>query len=71
MVIVGMRITVTLLVLHLIATNVQGFELIDPKQMHDSISSNAYAAICIATVNWKLDLLVSIPITIISVAFVQ
>lgn len=35
--VVGVRIAVTFLVLHLIATDVQGFELIDPKQLQDSI----------------------------------
>ena len=70
MVLVGVRIVLTLLVLHWISTDVQGFELIDPKQMHDSIRSLAFAAIFFATVNWKFDILVTIPITIVSVALV-
>lgn len=69
-VVVGVRIVVTILMLHWIATDVQGFELIDPKQMQDSIRSIAFAAI-FGIVKWKFDLLVGIPITAISVYFVQ
>ena len=71
MALVGVRIAVTFLVLHLIATEVEGFELIDPKQMQDSILSLAVPAVCLSTISWKLDLLVSIPITMISAALVQ
>ncbi len=67
----GVRIATTFLLFHLIATNVKGFELIDPKQMQDSIYSIAVAGICIAFVNWKFDLLVSIPIIIFSAALSQ
>ncbi len=37
MALVGVRIAVTFLLLHLITNDVEGFELIDPKIMNDSI----------------------------------
>ena len=64
--IVGVRVAVTFLLLYLIQSDTQGFELIDPKNLHDSIPIIASPVLVLSFYNWKFDLLVGIPLTIVS-----
>ena len=61
----SVRIAITFLIFHLIESGTQGFDLIDPKEMNDSISFVALSALMVSFCGWKINLLISAPLTII------
>ena len=64
--IVGVRAAITFLVLYLIKSDTQGFDKIDPKNLHDSIPIIAAPVVVLSYYNWKFDMLVGVPLTIVT-----
>ena len=64
--IVSIRVAVTFLILYFIDSEMTGFDLIDKKQLNNSIPSVAGPALVLACCNFKLDLLITAPLTLIS-----
>lgn len=65
---VSVRIAITFLVLHWIESETQGFDLIDKKEMNDSIPLVAIPALIMSFSGWPVNLLISAPLSVISVA---
>ena len=65
MMIVGTRCAMTFIILHYVLSSAEGFELIDPKYMSDSIPIIATSCFACAVSNFKRDLLLTAPITIL------
>jgi len=61
--IIGVRCIETFLVLHLIEINAPGFDLIDKKELSDSIPFIASPGMILAICNYKFDLLFTTPMT--------
>ncbi len=64
--VIGVRIVETFLVLYFIESEVPGFDLIDKKELHDGIPFIASPALVLACCNFKLDVLITAPITLVS-----
>ena len=62
---IGVRCMETFLVLHLIETNAPGFDLIDKKELSDSIPFIAGPGMILAICNYKFDLLFTTPMTFV------
>ncbi len=65
MLIVGTRCAMTFIIFYFVLNGTEGFELIDPKYMSDSIPIIATSCFACAVSNFKRDLLLTAPITII------
>ena len=64
--VVSIRIISTFLVLYLVESKMPGFDLIDKKELNFSIPFIAAPSLILACVNFKLDLLTTVPLTLIS-----
>ena len=64
--VVSVRIVETFLVLYFIESETPGFDLIDKKELNDSIPFIAAPALVLACCNFKLDVLITAPLTLIS-----
>ncbi len=64
--VVSIRIISTFLVLNQVESKMPGFDLIDKKELNFTIPFIAAPALILACVNFKLDLLTTIPLTLIS-----
>ena len=64
--IIGVRVAVTFVLMYLIKSDTQGFEQIDPKNLHDSIPIIVSPVIVLSFYNWSTDMLVGVPLTIVS-----
>ena len=62
----GIRIAITFLLFHMISEGAEGFELIDPKELNDSIPFMTMPLLITACANWRFDILVSVPLVFIS-----
>ena len=62
----SIRVMETFLVLYFIDSEMPGFDLVDKKELNDSIPSVAAPALVLACCNFKMDLLITAPITLIS-----
>lgn len=60
------RIVETFLILYFIDSKTPGFDLIDKKELNDSIVMIAAPALVLACCNFKLDVLITTPLTMIS-----
>ena len=63
---ISVRVAATFSLLHLIKSGTQGFELIDLKEINDSIPFVSITALLVSVCGWRLNLLVSAPLAIIS-----
>ena len=63
---IGVRIISTFALLHLIKSGTPGFELIDRKEINDSIPFVSITALLVSTCGWRLNLLISAPMAIVS-----
>ena len=61
----SVRIAITFLIFHLIESGTQGFDRIDLKEMNDSIPFSALPALLTSFCGWRINLLISAPLTII------
>lgn len=66
--ILAIRVTITFMLFHWISTGTEGFSLIDPKELNDSIPFLAPLFIGII-VNWKFNIVVCVPVLLISTLF--
>ena len=60
------RIAMTFLLFHMTSKGVEGFELIDPKELHDSIPLITMPFLITAACNWRFNILFSVPLVLIS-----
>ena len=65
MFLVGVRGAITFLILHLIEIGAHGFEQIDQKEMDDSIPFVAIPALLASCCNWRVNLVLGAPMTIL------
>ena len=66
--VVGVRCLATYMLFRLSASKSTGFEDIDPKSLHDSVSFVAMPMFVIASVNWKMDVLITWPLSMVGTA---
>ncbi len=66
LILISIRIAVTFVVLHLIDTGADGFDLIDKKEMDSPIPLMAVPAMLASFVGWRVNLLVATPLTIVA-----
>ena len=64
--IISVRIVATFTLMHLVMTGAQGFEHIDLKEFCQAIDLMALPYIVLTFVNWKFNLIVTAPLTMIS-----
>lgn len=62
----GVRIAITFLLFHMISEGAEGFELIDRKELNDSIPFMTMPLMVTACANWRFDILVSVPLVFVS-----
>ncbi len=67
---ISVRVTSTFILLHLIKSGTQGFELIDIKEINDSIPFVSITALLVSICGWRLNLLVSAPLAVFSSSIV-
>ena len=65
-ILVIVRISVTLLNLHFIEQSVDGFELVDKKEMSDVIPFFATPAMILSICNFKFNMILTVPIVFVS-----
>ena len=63
---ISVRVTATFVILHLIKSGAPGFELIDRKEINDSIPFVSITALLISSSGWRVNLLISAPLATIS-----
>ena len=66
--IVAVRVAITFMLFHWISAGEEGFGLIDPKELNDSIPFVAPLFVGIL-VNWKFNIVVCIPMMLISTIY--
>ena len=64
--IIFLRVAATFTLIYLVSTGKEGFEHIDLKQFCQAIDSIALSYIVLSFINWKFNLIVTAPVTIIS-----
>ena len=70
LIIIGVRISVTILVVHFIEQSFSGFELIDKKEMSDVIPFMATPAMILAGCNFKFNMILTVPMAFASTVYV-
>ena len=63
---ISVRATTTFVLLHLIESGAEGFQLIDRKELNDSIPFVSISALLISICGWRVNLLISAPLAIFS-----
>ena len=66
LVMLSVRIIRTFVVLHLIESGAEGFDLIDKKEMDSSIPMIAVPALLASFCGWRVNLLISTPLSILT-----
>ena len=70
LILMTVRISVTLLELHFITQNFSGYELIDKKEISDSIPFLATPAMILAICNFKFNMFLTVPMVFASTVYV-
>ncbi len=65
---ISVRVTSTFALLLLIKSETPGFELIDRKELNDSIPFVSITALLLSFCGWRVNLLISMPMAVISCA---
>lgn len=65
------RVTETFLILYFIEEGVSGFELVDKKELYDSISFIATPALFLACCNLRVNVFTTVPMTLFCTVYVM
>jgi len=65
MFLIGVRIVITIMLFNLVDSDSLTFKSIDRKALHDSLTFIALPSFAIGSINWKMDVLTTFPITLV------